>query len=433
MKKTEDRRISRRNFIKKVGAGIAVALIAIGTMFPGISAKAFAAEKEYILIGRPQPSTGPMAAFTDCSPWVDNFVIDEINKQGGVYIKEYGKKLPIKVKIMDTQSDPTKAAEIASRLILKDKVDIMYASHAPATVNPVAQTCERFGMPCLGTHVPVEMFMEGGPYKWSFAAGSSVADFMVAYLDMWEQVETNKVVGLLAANEVDGIAFADGAKHALPEKGYTIVDPGRFPAGTMDFTSLINEWKKGDVEIVFGNLTPPDFARVWQQCFRQGYLPKVCSVGMALTFPSAVEAIGGGLGAGTASECAWHPSFPFQSFISGITARELCDIYERENGKQWVEPIGATYCGYEILTAIFKEAQTLDKEVLRETFKKIDVNTIWGRINFGDKHAIPTASGGQQWLKGDKYPFELKIVSAGNWKNVIYPEAKLISLHEIHK
>ena len=53
----------------------------------------------------------------------------QINKDGGIYLKDLGKKLPIKIKSMDTESNPTKAAQAATKLILQDEVDLMIVLH----------------------------------------------------------------------------------------------------------------------------------------------------------------------------------------------------------------------------------------------------------------------------------------------------------------
>lgn len=429
MNRKDDKKITRRDFMKKVG--YTAAAVGISSSVPGLLKPARAAARDYILIGRPQPSTGPMAAFSEPSPWLDNRALDEINKAGGIYIKEYGKKVPLKIKVMDTQSDPTKAAEVASRLIFKDKVDLMYASHAPATVNPVAQTCERAKMPCLGNNLPNEMFLAGGPYHWSFGVGPLVADFVGAYMDMWTQVKTNKVVGLLAANEVDGVAFAKGSRDFLPKAGYEVIDVGRFPEGTMDFTSLIDTWKKSNVEILFGNLSPPDFIRAWRQCFRMGFLPRICAVGRALLFPSAVEATGGDLGLGLSTETPWHPAFPFKSSLTGYTAHELAEAYEAEKGKQWTEPLGFIYSGYEVLADVLKRAQTLEREAVRKAIADTDLPTILGHVKFNKDNIATTPAGGQQWVKGKKFPYDAKLISAGNWKDTLRPVGKLRTLQEM--
>ena len=333
---------------------------------------------------------------------------------------------------MDSQSDPTKAAEAASKLILRDKVDLMYVSHAPATVNPVAKTCERFKIPCLGDNLPNEMFLAGGKYHWCFSAGPKVGEgFMAAYMDMWTQVKTNKVVGLLAANETDGVAFAEGSNALLPKAGYTLIDGGRFPPGTMDFASIITEFQNRKVEILFGNLTPPDFARAWRECFRMNFLPRICSIGRAIFFPSAVEALGDDLGLGTSTECPWHPSFPFKSSLAGYKSQDLADAYESAKGRQWTEPLGFVYGGYEILADVLKRAKTLDKEKLRNAFANTKLETIMGHVAFDENNVTTYPAGGQQWIKGKKFKYDSRLVSAGSYKQILKPEGTLLSLHEI--
>lgn len=53
-------------------------------------------DKQYILIGRVNPTTGPLAGFGDGTPMVEEKAIEQINKDGGIFILELGKKLPIK-------------------------------------------------------------------------------------------------------------------------------------------------------------------------------------------------------------------------------------------------------------------------------------------------------------------------------------------------
>ena len=426
MKKKRD--ISRREFIKKVG--FTAAAVGVSSAVPKFLKPAQAAVRDHILIGRPHPATGPVAAFAESSPWIDNKIIDEINKQGGIYIREYGKKVPLKVMIADTESNPTKAADVASKLILNDKVDLIYVSHTPATVNPVAANCERFKIPCIGTMMPAEMFLAGGPYYWSFVASLGVKDMVDAYLDSWNDVKTNKIVGLLAANDTDGIAWAQGAQNVLKPAGYQVIDLGRFPDTMMDFSTFINGWKKEGVEILFANLSPPDFTRAWRQCFREGFLPKICAIGRAVFFPSAVEALGGDIGLGTSTECPWHITYPFKSSIGGYTPKQLCDAYEAAFGKQWTPPIGQIHAGYEIIIDTLKRAQTLDKEAVRNAIVATNLETIAGQVKFTKENVAVLPTCLAQWVKGKKFPFEFKLVSNGNYKSMPV-QGKLVSIQEL--
>ena len=427
MKKDKKKGMTRRDFLKKVG--YTAGAIGVSSTFPKLLKPARAASRDHILVGRPLPITGPVAAFGESSPWLDNKALADINKDGGIYIKEFGKKLPLKVKILDTESDPTKAAELASKLILRDKIDIMYVSCTPATVNPVAGVCERFKMPSVSTMMPVEMFLPGGPYHWCFNASISVRDFIASFMQAWDHIETNKVVGLCAQNDTDGIAWAEGAFGALRAAGYKLVDLGRFPVGTRDYTTQINGWKKEKVEILFANMAPPDFATLWRQCHRMGFIPKACTAGRAGLFSSAIEAIGGGLGLGVTSEAVWHSAYPFKSSLTGETGKQFSDAYEVATGKQWTQPIGGCYSGYEILADALSRAQTLDRKTIRKALADTDLETLQGPTKFTKDNIAVTPSGCVQWVKGKKFPFEAVLVSNGNYKNLPV-EGKMVSIRE---
>ena len=99
MKKGKGKGMTRREFMKGVGAGTAA--LGISSLAPRLVKPARAAKRDHILVGRVQPLTGPSAAFGEVTPWVDNRALDEINGAGGIYIKELGRQVPIKIKIAD--------------------------------------------------------------------------------------------------------------------------------------------------------------------------------------------------------------------------------------------------------------------------------------------------------------------------------------------
>ena len=425
----KDEGLNRRDFIKK--AGMAAAAVGMSSTLPRFLKPARAAAvRDHILIGRPLPMTGPVSAFTGASPWIDNKAIADINKDGGIFIKEAGKKLPVRVKIVDTESDPTKAGDAGSKLIFNDNVDIMYVSCTPATVSPVAAACERYKVPCVSTMMPVEMFLLGGTFQWSFDASFSVGDYMASFLQMWDAVQTNKKVGLLAQNDADGVAWAEASNRSAKAAGYNVIDLGRFPPGTMDYGTIIAGWKKENVEIMFGNMSPPDFARVWRQCFRENWIPKIATIGRAAMFPAAVEALGGDIGLGVTSEALWHPSYPFKSSLTGETSKQIADAYEAQSGKPWIVSIGGCYSGFEVIADVLKRAQTLDKEAIRKAFAATNMNTLQGPTKFNEKNVAVTPTGGLQWIKGKKFPYDCVLVSNGNYK-MLPVEAKTVSIRDL--
>ena len=105
----------------------------------------------------------------------------------------------------------------------------------------------------------------------------------------------------------------------LDKGGYKLIDPGRYQNLTDDFSAQITAFKSANCEIVTGVVLPPDFTTFWKQALQQGFKPKVASVGKAILFPVAVEALGKD-GNNLSSEVWWSPSHPFKSSLNGSRA-----------------------------------------------------------------------------------------------------------------
>jgi len=401
--------IGRRQFIQgMVAAGVAAGSASLLSPF----VKESWAAKDHILIGRPNPSTGPLAGFGEATPWAEDKALAIINKDGGIFIKEAGKKLPVKLMVVDTQSDPNKASEAASKLILKDKVDLMVVLHTPNTVNPVAAMCERYEMPCISLDAPVNAWLSGGPYEWNYHAFWTEDDISDLYIGMWEKVadKHNKTVGVLWPNDPDGKTFSVRFAEKGKAKGYKLVDTGYFPFFMKDFSSIIETFKREKVEIITGVLIPPDFVTFWRQTRQQGFYPKMATIAKAILFPADVEALGGDLAQGLLTENWWSPYHPFSSSLDGTTAKTICDAWTKEKGKNWTAPIGFKYAGMEIAADVLKRAGTLDKKVLKKTIAETNLRTLVGPIKYNDKHYSPTPLVGGQWRKGSKFPWDMDIV-----------------------
>jgi branched-chain amino acid transport system substrate-binding protein len=397
--------VTRRQFIKIVGA----AGIAAGgaSLFPRISG---AAERDYILIGHPAPITGPIAAFGETSLWANEHAVKQINRYGGIPIS--GKRLPVRVKSADTESNPTKAAEVATKLILQDKVDLMVVLHTPDTVNPVGAICERYEVPCISSVAPIESWLTGGPYKWTFHFFWDLEQIINVYTGMWNEFadKTDKVVGGFWPNDPDGTVWAQEFGKKLTGMGYRVVDVGRFPYGMQDFSAFISTWKKEKVDILTGVPIPPDWATCWRQCHQQRFIPKFATIGKACLFPAAVEAIGGDLAKGLTTEVWWTPYHPFVDSLTGATCQQLAQAWTESTKREWTQPLGFDWAAFEIAADVLKRAASLDKKKIREALVNTDLRTVVGYIKFNEKNFSLTPLVGGQWVKGKKWPWDLQIV-----------------------
>jgi branched-chain amino acid transport system substrate-binding protein len=412
--------VTRREFIRDAAA--AGAVVGLGALLP----RTAGAQARTIKIGYVSPQTGPLAGFGEA----DNFVISGIRKVVGKGLTIQGRSVPIEILVRDSQSDPNRAAEVASRLILSDKIDLMVVASTPETTNPVSDQSEVNGVPCISTVAPWQpwFFARGGKpetgFKWTYHFFWGLEDIIGVFVDMWNSIETNKVVGALWPNDGDGNAWGDaqrGFPPALKAAGYKIVDPGRYPNLTDDFSAQIATFKKEKVEIVTGVPLPPDWTTFWKQAAQQGFRPKVASIGKALLFPRSVEALGP-LGDGMSTEVWWSPKHPFKSSLIGTTAGAYAAEYTKETKKQWTQPIGFIHALFEVaLDALKRSANVADKSAILAAIKSTSLNTIVGPISWA-KGPVPNVAKtplvGGQWVKGKGFPFDMVIVSNRAAKNI---------------
>ena len=291
---TDVRNIASAGFSRRTLMKTGIGAIAAPAVLRVIPANA---QSKIIKIGYVNPRTGPLAGFGEA----DNFIIDQVKGAMGDGLKIGGKTYPVQIIAKDSQSTGTRAAGVASELILGDKVDILLASSAPDTTNPVADQAEVNEVPCITTVCPWQPYFfgrSGDPNKgftWTYHFFWGLEDAIAVFLALWDGAPTNKAVAGLFPNDADGNAWGDpklGLPPALSTAGYKLVDPGRYQLFNNDFSSQISAYKAAGCEIVTGNMIPPDFATFWSQAAQQGFRPKIVTIGKALLFPSVLESLG---------------------------------------------------------------------------------------------------------------------------------------------
>ncbi|MGH7102368.1 MAG: ABC transporter substrate-binding protein [Acetobacteraceae bacterium] len=80
-----------------------------------------------INIGTLYASTGPFAVSSESEYRGLQFWAEGVNKEGGVFVKAFNKKIPIKITGFDDQSSTATATTLYNQLITQNKVDILVA------------------------------------------------------------------------------------------------------------------------------------------------------------------------------------------------------------------------------------------------------------------------------------------------------------------
>ena len=415
-KSNSARPIARRTLI--VGAAAGGAILAARFPTPAM------AQQKTVKLGYVSPQTGPLAAFAEA----DNFTVAAFREATKGGIKVGNSTHPVEVVVKDSQSNPNRAAQVAKDLIVQDKVDLVLVASTPETTNPVSTQCEIEEQPCVSTMAPWQPWFigrqanpGGGPPAWkgfnyTYHYFWGIEDIIAVFTNMWNQVPTNKAVGGLFPNDGDGNAWGDkqvGFPPVLEKLGYKLIDPGRYQNLTDNFSAQINAFKNANCEIITGVVLPPDFTTFWKQALQQGFRPKVASIGKAILFPVALQALGKD-GNNLSSEVWWSPSHPYKSSLNGQTSKQLSDAYESATKKQWTQPIGFIHSLFEVAVDVLKRTPALgDNKAMVKAIKETNLQTIVGPVKWNQENVPPFARanvtrtplvGGQWRIKdGDKY------------------------------
>ena len=399
------RLILRRSVLRQLAAGTAAATIAR----PAFSAP------QTVKIGLVAPQTGPLALFNEEMAWALEHARKVLNNS----IKINGTVHPLQFIVKDSQSNPNRAAEVAQDLIFKDKVHLVTTFATPETVNPVADQCELNGMPCVSTDDPLESYFFGRHgdlkkgFEWTCNFFFSGGGLLHAQMAGWSRISSNKILGVLWANDDDGRTFAKVMPPELAANGFKVIDPGRFDLPANNFSPEIAVFKAANVELVSTVIPSADFTVFLNQAAQQGLKLKTVTAGKVAEFPQGVYPYGD-RAINMLIEVWWSKFHPYASGLIGQSSMEYATEYEKSTDKQASMGLGFRHSLIEVAIDTLKRSQKLDDPAsIRDALRATDYQSIVGRVNFS-AGPFPNTSETKcvtgQWRKGKHWPLELAIV-----------------------
>lgn len=197
-----------------------------------------------IKIGSLHASSGPFASISMPVYYSFKMWVDQTNAAGGVYVKPYNKKIPIKLISYDDQSSTATAATLYNQLITQDKVDLLVADSGSVLTSvavPIAKEHKMFLFDVSGTGGT--FFTKDNPYIALMANPVSTIwpKYIADFLDSTGVAAGIKTVAILyatndftttQANAVRGFIKADGKLKIVYDQGV--------PTSTSNYTVLIN-------------------------------------------------------------------------------------------------------------------------------------------------------------------------------------------------
>jgi branched-chain amino acid transport system substrate-binding protein len=412
-------KMGRRDFLRGLGAsgvvlGSTGLLAACGELAGGGAREA----SSLLRIAYITPQTGPLAGLVA----QDDYVLSRVRDALADGVTNGSSTYEIEIITKDTQSDASRAAEVAREAILDDEVDLIITGGTPDTNNPVSDQAEAQGVPCMNTLCPWESWFydrggeesDGFQYTYMFFVGGSGEALLVP--PFMAGLDSNGVLGALWPNNVDGNIFRELLAPPFEEAGLELVDPGAYAEPAQDYGTQITQFRQANAELLTGCPATPDFATFWRQAQQMDYLPRYAYIHKAILFPDAVESLGD-LGENLLTTAWWTPDLPYESALDGSSAQEFADGYTEETGNQWTMPMAFMYAAFEASIRAIEEAEDpTDPDSLADAMGQLQMDTMVGPLDFTSGPA-PNVSENppyvSQWQRGEgDFMYELRIVDS---------------------
>lgn len=303
--------------------------------------------------------------------------VEMINAEGGVYVEEYDRQIPLELMILDDESDPVQAVSNLEDLFSEDVVAYFggFGSDMHAAEAPIAEVN---GVPYLGVAFALwDIHQQGYTYLFSpFPKSPDLAALPFEMLDgLVEEDERPTRVGIVQEQTDWGIELGGLWEDAAEEFGYEVVAYEEYTPLTQDFTDIILRLQEADVEILLSLPNPPDGITLASQMAELDFVPPYSLIIRAPDAPTWVEATGTNGDYVTFSP-GWHHAMEFEG------VEELNEAHTELMDRPADPIVGPAYAVVQIFAAAVEEAGTLDRDAIREAIAATDLDTVVGHVTF---------------------------------------------------
>ena len=352
--------------------------------------------KDKIVIGQAVALSGVFGGdYTfACAPYYDLWIKD-VNAAGGIFVKEYGKKLPIELKRYDDKSDVGTMTRLLERLIVEDKVDFILPPWGTAFHFAAAPIANKHGYILTSSGagaMKLKDFAAGLPYYFQVL---NFAETQVPVLvDILAELGVKKVA-IIYMDDLHGVENSDAAVPALTDRGIEVVMKKGYPMGVKDLSTLLKQAKSFGADAFIGFSYPGEVMLATGQAIELGINFKVFgfTVGPAFTFyPGAFGPLSEGvLGGGAWNEKTSAGAKEFAEHFKEVTGQPINNYW---GGLYW-------YSAMQHFQQSIEKAGTLNQEKVRDVMAKKKFDTALGKFWYDERRIFVNHPGEWgQWKKG---------------------------------
>lgn len=361
------------------------------------SGPADSAAPETIKIGASVTITGGSASFGGYARYGVTRAIAAANAGGGVFVKQYNRKLPIKLIMYDNESRAEKAAADVERLILRDDVVAITGLTGPERVLSGAEVAERYKVSMVTTGAPLGTMRKARHWSYLWDIFFDEAELCRQQFQLMDTVSSNRKVVLFTDNGPDGTVQGAYWEQYAPQFGYQILYRASFPGGTTDYGDMIRKALATGADILIAQIQPPDGIALVRQMEALNWKPRAAFLERACEAADFWQALGKSA-QGISFTTIWHPECGYPG------AKELAEAFTKETGQSYSTHLVSTYAATQVLMKAIEMAGTLDREAINRAVPKAAASqtTVLGTVKFAADHTAAQPTMVLQWQDGER-------------------------------
>jgi len=356
------------------------------------AAPAVAAGPKEIVLGTALPLTGGSSREGGLMKKGYDLAIKELNDAGGIMVKEFNRKIPVRLISYDDKTDNTTSVSLYEKLATEDKVDAFLGGYSTPLIEAHTLVPGKYQIPYInGGGATSSIYGKGN--KWIFGMLASIEKLSVTMMDWLElQQDAGKLpkpskIALLYENTSHGAEFSKGINDrakAKPDR-FTVVVDEKFEINGKDFSPLISKVKSANADLFLVDARQPDYTLMQRQYTEAGLYHKVVSYGPRGPEKAARDALGAASDYLVAAN--WWSADMSDPASKGFTAKYRA-AYANE-APEWYSALS-----YETARVLFKAieaAGSLDKTKVRDALAATNLSpslVVGGVVKFKDNGQI---------------------------------------------
>ena len=327
----------------------------------------------------------------------------EVNLRGGLLGR------PVKLILYDDKSQKKRVRQLYKKLILEDKVDLVFSPYGTPLTLEASKVSEKNKMVMLACAASGEQIWER-QYKYVFGVYALAKRYFVGLLDLMAREGFEKLV-ILHEDSPFHQDVAAGTVLWAKRFGINISLKAPFTNAESEFPGLLEK----AIEVNADGLIVSAYS---QECYqfldlmkKKKYRPKVLALTIAPIHPEFYQKAGR-IAEGVFGPSQWEPDerIPFpgtNKFIDGFVA------YAKKVPSYHA---GSAYAASQIIATAITQTKSLNHNKIRDYIRAMDTVTVIGRFKVDHKgKQIGHNPIMIQWQKGEKeivYPTKMQTASA---------------------